>query len=211
VVDIPDQETVDEYLPPFRPQWKLDVNDPHAFNSLVAPTEWSEMRYKIQQSMNEAVEAVRRADEEYGQLFGRRWGLVESYCMEGAETALVTSSTITSTARDVIDAMRGEGIPIGLVKVRLFRPFPVREVAAALQGVKKIAVLDRNLTFGQCGVFAEEIKAALYNTPVRLPLFDFVMGLGGRDVTPATIREAAQYTLDHNAPAEDINWIGVKR
>jgi len=91
------------------------------------------MRYKIQQSMNEAVEVVRRADEEYGRMFGRQWGLVESYRMEGAETALVTSSTITSTARDVIDAMRGEGIPIGLVKVRLFRPFPVRDVAAALQ------------------------------------------------------------------------------
>ena len=211
VVDIPEREMVDEYLPPFRPQWKLDVNEPHAFNPLVAPTEWSEMRYNIQQSMNGAVEVVRRADEEYGQLFGRRWGLVESYCMEGAEVALVTSSTITSTARDVIDAMRGEGIPIGLVKIRLFRPFPVRDVAAALQGVKKIAVLDRNLTFGQCGVFAEEIKAALYGTSVRVPLFDFVMGLGGRDVTPATIREAAQFALDHDAPTEDINWIGVKR
>jgi len=77
--------------------------------------------------------------------------------------------------------------------------------------VKKIAVVDRNLTFGQCGVFGEEIKAALYSTPVRVPLFDFVMGLGGRDVTPATIREAAQYTLDHDAQAEEINWIGVKR
>lgn len=211
VVDIPEQKMVDEYLPPFRPKWKLDVDEPHAFNPLVAPTEWSEMRYKIQQSMDEAVEVVRRADEEYGQLFGRRWGLVESYRMEGAETALVTSSTITSTARDVIDAMRGEGIPIGLVKIRLFRPFPMRDAAAALQGVKKIAVLDRNLTFGQCGVFGEEIKAALYSTPVRVPLFDFVMGLGGRDVTPAEIREAAQYTLDHDTSAEEINWIGVKR
>lgn len=211
VVDIPDQESVDEYLPPFRPKWKLDVDDPHAFNPLVAPTEFYELRYKIQQAMQEAVEVVRQADKEYGEKFGRSWGLVESYCMEGAKVALVTSSTITSTARDVIDAMRGEGIPIGLVKVRLFRPFPVRDIAQALQGVKKVAVLDRNMTFGQCGVFGEEIKSALYSTPLRPPLFDFVLGLGGRDVTPATIREAAQYTLDHDAPTEDIIWIGVKR
>ena len=211
VVDIPDPEAVDEYLPPFRPKWKLDVSDPHAFNALVAPSEWFELRYMIQQSMQQAVEVARRADEEYGQLLGRRWGLVESYRMEGAEVALVTSSTITSTARDVIDAMRGEGIAIGLVKVRLFRPFPSHDVAQALQGVKKIAVLDRNLTFGQCGIFGEEIKSVLYSTSLRVPLFDFVLGLGGRDVTPATIREAVQYTLEHDAPTEDIIWIGVKR
>jgi pyruvate/2-oxoacid:ferredoxin oxidoreductase alpha subunit len=210
VVDIPDQALVDEYLPPFHPQLKMDLADPHAFNALVTPGEWFELRYKIQMAMDEALEVARRADTEYGQKFGRSWGLVESYRMEGAEVALVTSSTITSTARDVIDAMRGEGIPIGLIKMRLFRPFPVNDIAGALQGIKKVGVLDRNLTFGQCGVFAEEIKAALYNTPFRVPLFDFVLGLGGRDVTPATIRQVADYVLQHDAPAEQIIWIGVK-
>ena len=210
-VDIPDQELVDRYLPPFRPQWKLDVDDPHAFGALVTPGEWFELRYKIQQAMNEALEVARQADEEYGRIFGRRWGLVESYRMEEAELALVTSSTITSTAREVVDALRAEGFPIGLVKVRLFRPFPVPDIVRALAGVKKVAVLDRNLTFGQCGVFGEEIKAALYNTPLRPPLFDFVLGLGGRDVTPATIREVVRYTLEHDVPDEPIIWIGVKR
>lgn len=210
-VDIPDQELVDRYLPPFRPRWKLDVDDPHAFGALVTPGEWFELRYKIQQAMNEALEVARQADEEYGRIFGRRWGLVEPYRMEGAELALVTSSTITSTAREVVDALRAEGLPIGLVKVRLFRPFPVPDIVRALAGVKKVAVLDRNLTFGQCGVFGEEIKAALYNTPLRPPLFDFVLGLGGRDVTPATIREVVRYTLEHDVPDEPIIWIGVKR
>jgi len=211
VVDIPDQEQVDAYLPPFRPKWKLDVDDPHAFGALVTPDEWFELRYGIQQAMDGALEVARQADGEFGERFGRRWGLVESYKMEGAEVALVTSSTLTSTARDVIDAMRGEGVPIGLVKVRLFRPFPINDIIAALQGVKKVAVLDRNLTFGQCGVFAEEIKAALYNSSLRPPLFDFVLGLGGRDVTPATIREVAETTLQHDVPSEQIIWIGVKR
>ncbi len=211
VVDIPDQEEVDAYLPPFRPQWKLDIEDPHAFGALVTPNEWFELRYKIQQAMEQALEVAREADEEFGRRFGRRWGLVEPYRMEGAEVALVTSSTITSTAREVIDAMRGEGIPIGLVKVRLFRPFPVKDIVQALSGVKKIAVLDRNLTFGQCGVFGEEIKAALYDSPQRAPLFDFVLGLGGRDVTPATIRQVAEYTFQHDMPEDRIIWVGVKR
>jgi pyruvate/2-oxoacid:ferredoxin oxidoreductase alpha subunit len=211
VVDIPDQAEVDAYLPPFRPRWKLDVDDPHAFGALVTPNEWFELRYKIQQAMQEALEVARQADEEFGRRFGRRWGVVESYRMEGAEVALVTSSTITSTAREVVDAMRQEGIPIGLVKVRLFRPFPVPDIIEALSTVDKIAVLDRNLTFGQCGVFGEEIKAALYDSPRRPPVFDFVLGLGGRDVTPATIRQVAEYTLQHETPEERIIWVGVKR
>ncbi len=210
VVDIPDQAAVDEYLPPFSPQWKLDENDPHAFNALVTPGEWFELRFKIQQAMDRVVEVAREADEEFGRRFGRRWQLVESYRMDGAEVALVTVSTVTSTARDVIDEMRAEGIPIGLVKVRLFRPFPVGEIREALRGTKKVAVLDRNLTFGQCGVFAEEIKAALYGSPVQPQLFDFVLGLGGRDVTPATIREIAEYTLEHDTATEPIIWIGVR-
>ena len=211
VVDIPNQDQVDAYLPPFRPKWKLDVHDPHAFGALVTPGDWFELRYGIQQAMDQALEVARQADAEFGERFGRRWGLVESYRMEGAEVALVTSSTITSTARDVIDTMRGEGIAIGLVKVRLFRPFPVQDVIRVLQGVRKVAVLDRNLTFGQCGVFAEEIKAALYSSSLRPALFDFVLGLGGRDVTPATVREAAETTLQHDVPSEQINWIGVNR
>ena len=209
-VDIPDQAKVDAFLPPYRPQWKLDIDDPHAFNALVTPGEWFELRYKIQLAMDQSLDVIRQVDKEYGETFGRAWGVVESYHMEGAEVALVTSSTITSTARDVVDAMRGEGIPIGLVKVRVFRPFPVQDIVAALQGVKKIAVLDRNLTFGQCGVFGEEIKAALYDCGLRTPLFDYVLGLGGRDVTPATIRQVAEHTLSHDMPESQIIWIGVK-
>jgi pyruvate/2-oxoacid:ferredoxin oxidoreductase alpha subunit len=210
VVDIPDQALVDQYLPPYQAEWKLDVSDPHAFGALVTPNEFFELRYKIQKAMEEAVEVARRADEEWEQIFGRRWHLVESYQMEGAEVALVTSSTITSTARDVIDEMRAEGIPIGLVKMRLFRPFPVGDVVEALKGVKKVAVLDRNLSFGFGGIFAEEIKAALYSTDVRPPLFNFILGLGGRDVTPATIREIAEYTLEHDVPTEELIWMGVR-
>ncbi len=210
VVDIPDQAKVDEFLPPFHPEWKLDIAAPHAFNALVTPGEWFELRYKMQLAMDRALDVARQVDRAYGQTFGRSYGLVESYRMEGAEVALVTSSTITSTARDVIDAMRAEGLPIGLVKMRLFRPFPVPDVVAALRSVNKIAVLDRNLTFGQCGVFGEEIKAALYNSSLRTPLFDYVLGLGGRDVTPTTIRQVAEHTLTHDTPDSPIIWIGVK-
>jgi pyruvate/2-oxoacid:ferredoxin oxidoreductase alpha subunit len=209
-VDIPEQELVDEYLPPYRPQYKLDPEEPHAFGALLAPEHYMEMRYKIQSAMDEALEVARMADEEFGELFGRRYGLVEGYRLEDAEVVLVTSATVTSTSKEVVDELRGEGRKIGLLKVRLFRPFPAYDVRKALSGARKIAVIDRNISFGQGGIFAEEIKSALYNSRARAPVFGFITGLGGRDVTPQSIREIADYTFVHDEPEAEIIWWGIK-
>jgi pyruvate/2-oxoacid:ferredoxin oxidoreductase alpha subunit len=211
-VDLPDQAMVDEYLPPYKPEWKLDVNDPHAFGALTAPTEYYELRYKIQKAMEQAVGVIEKADQDFGEMFGRSYGLIEPYRMEGAEVVLVTSSTITSTSRIVIDELREKGVPVGLLKVRLFRPFPAEAVKQALAGFPKVAVIDRNLCPGVGGIFAQEIKAALYNTERRPgSIFGFVTGLGGRDVTPDMIEEMINYTFEHDAPPESILWRGVKR
>lgn len=104
-VDIPDQELVDRYLPPYDARYKLDTGDPHAFNALVMPSHYMELRYKMQKSMEEAVEVARQADEEFREVFGRSYGLVERYRLEDAEVVLVTSATITSTARVVVDEL----------------------------------------------------------------------------------------------------------
>jgi len=210
-VDLPDQGLVDEYLPPYEAQYKLDPSDPHAFGPMVSPDHYMEMRYKIQKAMEEAVEAARRADEEFSEVFGRNYGLVEPYRLEDAAVVLVTSATITGTAREVIDQLREEGERVGLLKVRMFRPFPFRDVREALAGAKKVAVIDRNISFGHGGIFAEEIKSALYNSPAKPPLFGFVIGLGGRDVTPASIRGIAEYTFEHDAPETEMIWREVKK
>ncbi len=210
-VDIPDQGLVDEYLPPYQAKYKLDPNDPHAFGLLLSPAHYMEMRYKIQKAMEEAVEVARRADEEFGEVFGRSYGLVDPYRLEDAEVALVTSATITSTAREVVDQLREEGERVGLLKIRMFRPFPFRDVREALAGAKKVAVIDRNISFGHGGIFAEEVKSALYNSPASPPIFGFIIGLGGRDVTPRSIRQIAEYTFTHDEPEEDIIWREVKK
>ena len=137
-------------------------------------------------------------------------GLLERYRLEDAEVVLVTSATITSTARVVVDELREDGHRVGLLKVRLFRPFPVEDVREALASARKVAVIDRNISFGHGGIFAEEIKSALYNGPYRPPLFGFIVGLGGRDVTPAHIRGIAEYTFVHDAPETEIIWREVK-
>lgn len=209
-VDIPDQELVDRYLPPYDARYKLDPGDPHAFGAMVAPPHYMELRYKIQKAMEEAVEVARQADGEFREIFGRSYGLVEKYRLEDAEVVLVVSATITSTARVVVDELREEGYKVGLLKVRMFRPFPTKDVREALAGARKVAVIDRNISFGHGGIFAEEIKSALYNGSHRPPIFGFIIGLGGRDVTPASIRGIAEYTFEHDTPEMEIIWREVK-
>ncbi len=207
-VSLPNQETVDCYLPPYQPEWKLDIADPRSFSGLTTPDTYMEFRFKMQEAMERALEEFEAADAEFQALFERRYGLVEAYRCEDAELILVTSSTATSTARVVIDELREQGRPIGLLKIRLFRPFPARQVLEALSTARKVAVLDRNIGFGAGGIFAQEVKAALYNH-LQIPVFGFVAGLGGRDITPAVLREVIDYATDHAQP-EDLVWIGGK-
>jgi pyruvate/2-oxoacid:ferredoxin oxidoreductase alpha subunit len=209
-VEIPEQGLVDRYLPPYRPKYKLDLADPRAFGGITMPSEYFELRYKIQKAMEEALAVAEEADLEFKRLFGRGYGLVEPYRLEGAELALVTSGTVTSTARLVIDRLRAEGEKVGLLKARLFRPFPTSLVREHLLGIPKIAVIDRNISFGHGGIFAQEIKSALYNHG-QPPLFGFIAGLGGRDITPELIEEIIEYALSHDRPEEEIIWMGVKR
>jgi pyruvate/2-oxoacid:ferredoxin oxidoreductase alpha subunit len=220
-VDIPDQDQVDTFLPPYRPELRLDPDEPRAFGSILLPEYYMEMRYKMQKAMEEAVSVAQEVDEEFGEVFGRRYGLVEPYRLEGAEVALVTSGTITSTSREVIDELREQGVKVGLLKVRLFRPFPAAPVRQALAGIPKVAVIDRNISFGHSGIFAQEVKSALYNPSTssghrvdgahRPPIFGFITGLGGRDVTSEPIKEVINTTLANDAPSEEILWIGVKK
>lgn len=210
-VDIPELEQVDAYLPPYRPRYKLDVNDPHAFNGLAMPDVYMEMRWKMQTALEQAKSVAAAADAEFGRQFGRSYGLVEGYRLDDAPVVLVTSGTATSTAREVIDELRAAGHKIGLLKMRLFRPFPSELVREKLAGVRKVAVLDRNIGFGMGGIFAQEIKAALCNQTSRPIVFDYVAGLGGRDITPQTIAEIAQYTLTHDQPEVETMWVGLKK
>jgi pyruvate/2-oxoacid:ferredoxin oxidoreductase alpha subunit len=209
-IEIPDQSLVDEYLPPYRPIYKLDPSDPRSFGALAPPDVYMELRYKMHQAMEDALDEWARADEEFSELFGRRYGLIEPYRADDAKILLVTSGTVTSTAREVIDELRAEGRRVGLLKIRVFRPFPAQLVREALRNAEKVAVIDRNISFGMGGIFAQEIKSALYNSPERPPIFGFVAGLGGRDITPKVIREIIDYTESHDEP-EDLIWVGVKR
>ena len=99
---------------------------------------------------------------------------------------------------------------IGLLKIRVFRPFPFEAVRKLLLGVPKVAVIDRNVSFGHHGIFYSELKSALYGQPNQPAVFGFIAGLGGRDITPRTIDEIINFTRDHDRPEQEIHWIGLK-
>ncbi len=210
-VAIPKQQVVNEFLPPRSAPFKLDIHNPRAFGALIGPEAYMEMRYKLDAAMEDARAAIRDVDTEYGKLFGRSYGgLVEEYRTDEAEIVLVTSATAVSIARIAVDELRSLGFPVGLAKVRAFRPFPVDEIRMLGQRIGKIGVLDRNFSFGASGIIYQETKAALYNALVRPKLFGFVAGLGGRDITPETIKEIFSYMMNHDGPELEAVWVGLK-
>ena len=210
IVDIIDAEKTRQFLPPFVNDIKIDTKDPHSFGNLAGPDMYMELRYMIQESMEKGLEVIKRVDKEFEEVFGRSYGLTESYRCEDAETILVTSGTVASTTRAVIDRMRDEGIKIGSLKIRVFRPFPFEEVFEVVSKAKKVAVIDRNISFGSHGIFFQEIKSTMYGRS-DIPVVGYIAGLGGRDITPAVVREIAEDAIGNEKPERYINWIGVKR
>lgn len=209
-VDIPDQELVDAFLPPYQPQWRLDPKEPRTFGCVATPDYFMEFRYKMHQAMLASKEVCRQVDEEFGRHLHRQYGLIEPYYCEDAEAILVTAGSVTSTARVAIDELRRAGFKVGLLKLRLFRPFPKEEIKEVVKNAEKLAVLDRNLSAGIGGIFAQEMRAALANWPNRPSVYSYITGLGGRDVTITAIKEIIQRTLEMNEPPGESLWVGLR-
>jgi pyruvate/2-oxoacid:ferredoxin oxidoreductase alpha subunit len=164
-----------------------------------------------QEALREVPRVFENVEADWMRMFGRRYGAVESYRAEDAELLLVTSGTVTSTARFVVDQRRAAGEAIGLVKVKMFRPFPTELLRKALAGVERVAVLDRNISPGHSGIFAEELRAALYDAPAdeRPDVYGYVLGLGGRDITPAVIDDVIERTRQSTKSEREDLWVGV--
>jgi pyruvate/2-oxoacid:ferredoxin oxidoreductase alpha subunit len=204
-VEVPDQRSIDEFLPAFEPAFRLDTNNPAAFCQVVTQSQYAKFRIQRHMAMEDALEVAEDVDKEYKQRFGRGYGLLECYRLKDAETVLVTAATIGSTAKVAIDALREEGKKVGMVRIRLFRPFPKVKLIESLKHAKKIAVIDRNLSPGQEGVFCEELKSALYSRLNGIPVFGFVLGLGGTNVSSSHIKKVFDITEKmRDAPLEPI-------
>jgi pyruvate/2-oxoacid:ferredoxin oxidoreductase alpha subunit len=206
-MEIPDQEQVDRFLPPLDLPHRFDIDKPGYLVPVVPPELYRKYKHMAQTSMNSVKEIADRVDREFREVFGRGYGIIERVMLDDAEIVLVTAGSITSTARVAIKKLRGQGHKVGLMKIRLFRPFPVEEIQQALAGKKKIAVIDRNNSLGSGGIFCQELRAALVHSPDRPMIFSYIGGVGGTDVDPETIEKMTLDAMKRREPVDTAIWI----
>ena len=186
VVDLPEQELVDRYLPHCNIPHRLDHAHAATVGNMAWPRETQHHRQQIQEAMELVPTVYAEAIDEFEKVFGRRpGGAIETEGTEDADTIFIAVTTMASTLRHVVKERRAKGEKVGMIKLKSFRPFPRAELLRAIGGAKKVGVLDRNHSPGSGGVFWNEIAATLQGRDVVVQ--DYLVGLGGGDVTPNTI------------------------
>ena len=190
-VDMPSQEQVDKFLPPYKALYKLDVENPMTLGPLVDPDSYTETRYAIQETHKEVLKMIPGLTAEFAKVFGRQYnGLVEEYRLKDADKAIVAMGSVCGSIKDVIDDMRSKGKKIGLLKIVTHRPFPSQQIYEALKNIPRVAVLDRSLSLGSSAPVYSEIKALFFGKPKKPQVISsFIVGLGGRDITKDSIKE----------------------
>jgi pyruvate ferredoxin oxidoreductase alpha subunit len=207
-VDIPTQEQVDAFLPPFEPVQQLDPTDPYSIGAMVGPDAFSEVRYLAHQKQMEALEAIPPIAAEFAKIFGRdSGGLVRPYRIEDAETVVVALGSVNGTIKEVVDRQREAGVKIGSVSICSFRPFHLVALCDLLEGAKRVICVEKSLAPGLGGVLASNIRMALrgHTTPV----YTVIAGLGGRPITRKSLAEVFERALRdslEDLTFLDLNW-----
>ncbi len=206
VLEIPEQEKVDAYLGEYEAKIDFSPEYPGNYNGGLLQNLWKYSQRK-QRSMDKALELVKSTGEEYYEMFGRRLGPLEAVQTDDADTVIVTSDTITRTVRCLLPTLRKHGFQVGLMKMRLLRPFPVEEVKAILsnENIKNIIVFDRNISAGMGGIFCQEIRAAMYGSKHQPRMFN-VNVCDGVDVPPEMIVKAVEYVQQHKGERGEMIW-----
>ncbi len=206
-VDIPTQLEVDRFLPPYQPHTVLDPASPKNYNlvTLANPRVnaegilchgYMEIRYLLQEALQNSRETIARVGQEFGEVFGRSYtNLFWEDRMDDAEIAIVAMGSLAMEAIVAADILRDEGHRVGVLGLRVFRPFPKSSLVAALQKSRLIVVFDKNISYGLEGATCSEIKAALYGSGTNAVIRNFIVGLGGRDVRAKDIVAAVNKSL----------------
>lgn len=180
-----DEEQVKKYLPDFKPVNVLHPDHPVTMGAFGMPGIYTEAKKNQNEALLASKPHIMKAWDEMARIVGRKYAPVETYRLEGAETAFLTMGSLSETASIAIDRLREQGAPVGQIKLRLWRPFPFDEIREAVKGVKNLIVLDRAISYGgPGGPVASEIRAALYSDATKPVVANFLCGFAGRDVTP---------------------------
>ena len=212
-IDVPSQEQVDAFLPPFVPRQMLDPDDPISIGAMVGPEAFMEVKYLAHAKQMQALELIPAIAADFRVAFGRdSGGLIRPYRTDDAETIVVALGSVLGTIQDTIDELREDGVRIGAVAITSFRPFPLEELRATLAGAERVVVLEKALAIGIGGIVSANVRMALAG--IALHGYTVIAGLGGRPITKASLR-----TLFLDAAAErlepltflDMDWEIVNR
>lgn len=205
--EVPEPGEVDDWLQPPKLPHRFDLANPAFSVGCVNPKQYRDFRKLTSDAMEHALSVVERVDRDFGQTFGRSYGIVEAVECDDAELILLTTATITSTARVALASLRSRGVKVGLCKLRLFRPFPVAALRAVLDNVPRVAVLERNISLGREGIFCSEVKAALVNSPGHPKIQGYLAGIGGTDVNPQMIEWVIEDALNRELFVDQPVWV----
>lgn len=211
LVDIPNQDVIDKYLPPLNTANKMDMKAPKTLCMTVGPDFHSEGRLLQQKAFDKAAETVVKADQEYGALVGRSYGgMIEEYRCVGAEYVLVATGSTAGTTRIIVDKLRAEGKKAGMIKVRCYRPFPKAYFEALGNRFKGVGVIDRSISFGFDGTLFSEVKSAMYGSTAVMQ--NYIVGLGGRDIPKELIGEMFTRLEKHasGGAEEEVQFLGMR-
>ena len=214
-IEMIDDDKVKEYIGEFKPEYSvLDIKDPITVGSLDLQDYYFEHKYAVAEAMKGAKNIILEVGKEFGKQFGRQYGLFEEYRLNDAEIAIVALGSTAGTAKAVVDALRDANVKAGLLKIRVFRPFPHEEIAKTLSKIKAVAVMDRSDSFSSAGgPLFTEIRSALFDSAVKPKLVNYIYGLGGRDISKEEIKgiyDGLGETARTGKIKNVFNYLGVR-
>jgi len=209
-VEVPDQERVDAFLPPFEPRQLLDPAEPVTIGAMVGPEAFTEVKYLMHAKQLQALDAIPELAGEFAERFGRHsGGLVRGYRTEDAETIVVALGSVLGTVEDAIDDLRERGLRIGALAIRCFRPWPLEEVREALANAERVVVIEKAFAVGAGGIVGQNVRLALAGLgPV---VFDVVAGLGGRPITKRSLHDLFDEIVAGRLEPGPLHFLDLRR
>lgn len=212
-VDVPLQKEVDDFLPSYKPKFTLDVNNPMTFGAFGTPAHYTEFKYQQWDAMWKATDVIDEAFAEFEKKFGRKYEKVSEYMTDDADIIFVTMGATSGTARAAVRRLREKGIKVGTAKITVFRPFPFEHIKRLASKAKVLAIFDRAVSQGFGGPVFADVSGALANYKERPLLLNFIIGLGGRDITFGDfdyIAEESRKALDTGEVGWPVHWVNLK-
>jgi len=196
-LELLEQKEIDDFLPPREAIHPIDVKNPITVGCVGIPEYYPEIKVQQEVATQNSLKIIKKVFQDFNSRFGTNYSVLSPHELDDAEVALLAIGSLAGTAKEAVDKMRKEGKKVGIVALRVFRPFPHKELCDSLKNVKAVGVIDRNISFGSMGgALSMEVRAALYELKNRPHVMSFPTGLGGRDTRPEHFEKVTEILLE---------------